>query len=204
MVPLSQTSAGVFYLHDYIPRSRAAGCDEEVRKRTEEILLFKSAQPKAIYRFSMELALAMVRISERRAEKTLILVCVPPSKVNKYSLVRGAIQFICQLGDSGVLRRFLDCEKRFLDGSQVLLRTKDVSPSHGGERFRFEEQMSSTACRADFSGIYQEGKEGPLVVLLDDIITTGTSMAACTQVLMKANVPGEKILRMVVGRTVYG
>ena len=89
----------------------------------------------------------------------------------------------------------------WLNGSRALIRTIDVNASHlahGDGRTTIYEHIASIQCRLRTDNMELKKL---YYILIDDIITTGTTMDACEKILSRV-VPKENIIRLAIGRTI--
>lgn len=111
------------------------------------------------------------------------VICTVPSHLPSRVLpgIRQVALRLCETGD-------------WIDGTHCLVRVQPVSRSLGGRKDRsIDRHLKSIEIR-DRASI-----EGRSVLLLDDISTTGASLAACEQVLLKAG--AEVVFKRCIGRT---
>ena len=81
-----------------------------------------------------------------------------------------------------------------VDATNLLIRTHLISKLSGGGNRSLKMHLESIVCQEPARFNSTE------IVLLDDVYTTGNSLAACWQILKKAGCP--YVLRFALGRTV--
>jgi predicted amidophosphoribosyltransferase len=170
---LKKNNHSIYFFFKYYPRKRH--CNTEQFKQTSHILAIKNN-----YNYAVEKILPLLRMTIRNDIE--IIICVIPSsnKGLEETSIRKIAKNIC-----GINR---------LDGTSCLVRKYTVPKKHlNGKRNISDEKKS----------ISVENKhiiKDKIIVLLDDITTTGTSMKACTELLLEAD--AKKVFGLAIAQTV--
>ena len=196
MIELKQTDTGIYYIHDYYPKRyrRITKDQDKIRKM---IWAYKELEEKSMDVFTNELMMAITIICRQIRASKIGLIAVPPSKVSRESPIGTSIWNIKNWYDKGITLDYFDCEKRIYDYSDLLTRHTDISTAHEGKRASYNEQKESIRCSRD-----RLWKYGTTFIILDDVVTTGTSMEVCRDILVENGSGKDKIYRLAIAKTV--
>ena len=186
------SKSGVYYLFDYIPTRKWSWMDEKDLMFSRIILQYKNGERDAMESNTLELCVEIDRLTFQKVKtKNVILVAVPPSKVNAYSPVRESIKRICDMEKGMAVFNFIDC-------GDMLTRRYDIRSSHQTNiRPSYDEQKASIICsRPDLCG------EDCCCILMDDVTTTGTIMNVCKDILVERGMPERNIIKLAIAQTV--
>lgn len=190
-----------YYIQKYIPRWRIDSMRENYSdfdiRCSENLLLFKQEYCKdhkifSFYSIKIMEAIEQIAIKNKFGVVPVVLVAIPASKCDKKSNIAFSIEKITKERSDYI---------NWVDGRLALIRTTDVNTSHlscGTERTTIYEHIESIKCNLR--------RDNPELrkwyyILIDDIITTGTTMDACEKILSQV-VPKENIIRLAIGRTI--
>ncbi len=166
-------------------------------KTTYAILDYKNMREPAFSKATQELIPVIVEMVNESKFGNAILVPVPTSQVGHIPATSESIRIITSknLHDAG-----LTAEKAVYSGRGLLQRIKDVPKAHlqkSDERATVDVHVESMKCGRDIL------PDDCLYVLMDDIVTSGTQLRACKQVLMGCGISYENIVAVTVGETFY-
>ena len=131
----------------------------------------------------------------------VVIIPVPSSKGYKYSCIINAVKRIFHIMDNSInesaLYLGLDSPANFIDGTGILKRTTNVIPmKYLWPKPSIEEvKQTISFYDRDPSIIHDD------IVLIDDIITTGTTMNACKELLIENGVNPYKIHCFALAKT---
>ena len=189
-----------YYIQKYIPWWKIDSMWENYSdfdiRCSENLLLFKQEYCKdykifSFYSIKIMEAIEQIAIKNKFGMEQVMLVAVPSSKHDKESNIARSIKVISSRNSSYV---------NWSDRSGILTRTVDINSSHlsSGNRPTLYTHMASIECRFNTDDLELKNT---YYILIDDIITTGTTMDACEKILSQI-VPREKIIKLAIGRTV--
>ena len=187
-----------FYIQKYIPRWKVKNGESYYSdfdiKCSEDLLLYKQYDSRLSVFYTMKIKEAVEQIAFKKnfGEIPVVLVAIPASKHDKKSNVAISIEKIAEEKSDFI---------NWLDGSRALIRTIDVNASHlshGDGRTTIYEHIASIQCRLRTDNMELKKL---YYILIDDIITTGTTMDAC-EIILSRVVPKENIIRLAIGRTI--
>ncbi len=127
-----------------------------------------------------------------------------PMQVRRYNTLLSPLQALAQTesDDSSkvssiyeLIQRLVEDHKSLHNGSAVLVRTKNVVKKARGGNRDLPTNLNSIAINSN-CGINIYGKN---ILLIDDIITTGNSIAACKMILKMAG--ASKVFVLCLGKT---
>lgn len=201
MININKSKWGVYYLHDYIPEKKREDYDANSVEMSERIIDFKNFDEEALEFFSREIMEAISYLSNNvmySNVKKLALVNVPPSKVDKDSPVKEVIFQIKRWYEEGITKSEFGCDKGIYNYSNLLTRGTDVNTAHKEyPRPTFDEHLKSIKCSKN-----NLSRDYMTFILLDDISTTGITMNACKQILLKHGANKYFIYKLAIGGTV--
>ena len=148
--------------------------------------------------FTKELMEFISKIIEDNNLK-LSFIAVPSSKVYKTkSSIKKSINLIEKWYEHNRLYSEFNCKNEIVNYKDLLKRVKDVPTAHLGEgRASCEEHINSIECMEE-----NLSNENIVYLVLDDITTTGNSMRACNEILLKNGVDYKNIYNIALGATV--
>jgi len=187
-------ASGIYYLHDYIPKSFHGKAKPEDVSVASEIWAFKGRSKRAFLRFDRELFYAVAGIIRENQLTDVGLTAVPSSAQGKpYPML---------LIIEDIVRRIKDISKtrtlsfRVFDDGPLLRRESSIKKAHQGERATYDEQLASLRCLEN--GLWNRR---PAYILMDDVATTGTSLDACRDLLVANGIKRSSIYRLVIAKT---
>ena len=186
---LNKTHEDVYYIYDYIPEYKWDNYKSEDTEISQRLLRYKREDKKYAWNFfTNTLKKAIIEFSNNELDDNvneIMLVAVPPSKVNKYSPIRLSISKIV---DNDEIKSSLN-NVNINDGGELLIRSKDVPTSHKERRAEYFEHVLSI----DFNeNLAENFTEDAVYIILDDITTTGLIMNVCRDTLIDYNIDQNK------------
>ena len=196
------------FLYEYIPSRFWSTCEEYELIETNNILKYKSFMDEkdkenypivVAFTFDLLNALAAISKNQLKRPKGLVMISVPRSDPEKESTISHSIRLIAKLSADGVAKTNSDCRSPLIDASSLIKRTRYLDPVHkGAARRDIESQINSMAIT--YNGRL---KNDVGYVIIDDIVTSGTQMKACRQLLQSKGVMSHNIVQLAIGRTVW-
>ncbi len=189
-----QTSDGVFYLTEYIPKRLWQYKNEEELEESRLVLRLKDNDPEAVD-IVKERMLDAAEDLVSFEEYGLIVAVVPSSKTYKESPMLSVASYIrdCFNGPEGEE----DPEYAFLD---MFSRIRDVKTSHFADplnRPKYDEHKATIKCNyPEHCNKYTQ------CLILDDVTTTGAVINACRDLLKENGMPEDNIIPLVFAKTV--
>lgn len=119
------------------------------------------------------------------------LISVPRSDSKKFNTISKSIEQIVAWANKGY---FYDSSIKLIDGSDILERTTAVEPAKQGDR-SVEKHIKSITVKQRFT-------KDDAIILLDDITTTGNTIAACKELLTQNGANAQNIVCAVLAQTV--
>lgn len=187
-------SSGVYYLHDYIPKAFHAKASPQEISVASEIWAFKSRSKRAFIRFDRELFYAVAGIIQENHLTEAGLTAVPSSDQGKpYPMLLIIKDIVRRIEDISETRTL---SFRVFDDGSLIQRKTSIKKAHQGERATYDEQLASLRClKKDLCNRHQA------YILMDDVITTGTSINACRDLLAANGIDRNSIYRLVIAKT---
>lgn len=184
---LNVTDAGIYYIHDYYPRCRfnLLNTNWENIQAREDIISLKEGVNSKVEKFSEELKLYIDLIMSLKEAKEAVLVMVPSSNADHVSAISRCIENIC------------DSSPNLIDGSDLIRRRYTIPSSHSGYRITVEQQLETMYFSKSIGR-----RRNTEFIILDDIVTNGTQMAAARMLLNMNGILDENIDSLAIGRTV--
>lgn len=197
---LRKNDLGIFYIHDYIPEYKWNNYGSDEILISERLVRYKDENKEfALNFFTNELTEAIIELLDNiigEYSKNVVLVAVPPSKVDKYSPVRLSIS---RIRYNSEIKSKLKYTTKIFDGGELLIRTKDVSTSHNERRAKYHEHILSIDFNEELAETFNDDA---IYIILDDITTTGSIMDVCRDILMDYDIESDKIYRLAIGSTI--
>ncbi len=192
---------GTYFLDYYIPKWRWGEFNEEQTSFSQNLLRYKNNDDNKVWAdYTVDLMNALAYIAEKRlySASVIYMVSVPCSNPRKQSTMRKTIHRIAQLSDDGAVELFTGCRKRMVDASDLIIRQSFVQAAHLSTESRpgFEEHLASMRVTRN------PVKVGAGYIIMDDIVTRGTQISVCNQLLRNAGVAKMFIEHLVIGRTI--
>ena len=190
-----------FFLDYYIPKWRWGDFSDGEIAFSRNLLRYKdNADDKVWADYTVELMNALAYIADKKlySASEIFMVSVPCSNPRKQSTMRKTIHRIAELSNDGAVELFTGCKKPMRDASDLIIRQSYVQAAHLSTESRpgFEEHLASMKVTR------QPVRPGAGYVIMDDIVTRGTQISACNQLLRNAGVVKMFIERLVIGRTI--
>ncbi len=170
----------IFYIDTYNPYRR--GNNKRFRKKEDgNILRLKENEVEVIKEYSNLFNLKLKNLKEVLNENEVVIISVPSSKAGKKNGINYVAESVAK-------------ENGFLDKSSNLIRFKDIHKlSIGGKRDK-EVHLESIKYLKD-----QCDLSNKTIILMDDIITTGNSLIACREILIRYG--AKQIIGLGIGKT---
>ena len=196
-----KTRNGVYYLKEYVPEDKREDYNQEQVEFSERLLNYKDdSDDYSLNFFTKDLMNLISKIFKSTDDSMkLALISVPPSKIYKNkSSVKKSINLIEKWYVMDRLNSEFNCKNEIINYKDLLKRIKEVPTAHLGEgRASCEQHIDSIECMEK-----NLSKDNIVYVVLDDITTTGNSMRACNEILLKYGVNDENIYNIAIGATV--
>ena len=184
----------VYSIYDYFPsRYMYYNDHRNYRLLSEDVLKFKAGDIGAVEKFTDELCEAIeeiIRICEPKCP--VWLIGVPSSQQENGSQTARSISQICKVLNDDKWSLGIP----ILDKTSVLRRIRSIPKSHLSYiRPSVDDQFKSLSFLCD------EIPDEVLVILVDDIVTKGTTMTACRQVLSDGGIDKDNIIGLTICKT---
>ena len=204
MVHLEKTRWHVYYLYDYVKPDLYDKYDNESIERSKKIWAFKSFDDDAHEYFKKEIIQSIDRILTNIIKgdvKSLGLAFVPPSKVNKPSPMRRVIYEIKDSYEKGEIKLGPINNLKIYNYSNLLKREADVPTSHlEKKRASYNDHIESIKCE---ERLVSSARNMDIILLLDDVTSTGNSMNACKNILASQNINKRDIIKLAIFQSVW-
>ena len=204
MVNLEKTRWHVYYLFDYVKPKLYDKYDDESINRSKEIWKFKNFDVDANEYFKNEIINGIDRILTNIIKddvKFLGLSYVPPSKVGKPSPMRNVIFEIIESHRKGEIKIGPVDELKIYNYSNLLKRVSDVPTSHlEKKRASYPEHLESIECEGR---LVSSARNMDIIILLDDITSSGASMNACKNILAENKINKRDIIKFAIFQSVW-
>lgn len=192
------------YIVDYHPKRDGNNPLYFTDEDTQLIISFKDGNPEAIEHFAN-----LIGQDYNPMWNDCFCIAVPASSsaknysprqdLNEEKMTPLQILALCEPDNSSIyklIERLVDKHKGLHNGSGVLIRTKTVQSKHlGRDRKNITIDLNSIEINSK-CGIDISGKN---VLLIDDIITSGYSIAACEMILKRGG--ANKVFVLCLGKT---
>lgn len=189
----------VFYLQNYVPQNKVPGIkeseyDREIRKKIWDYKKAGDSTSRVMLEMTSILHQGLIQLAtegklesgEKINEYEKYLIAVPTSNYGRKSSVAKSIDIICEK------------DKDFLDKCNLLYRSKDITPQHlRNDRYSLKELEESLDCIYD----NMDKVKNSVFFLIDDIVTSGSSMLSCVRTLEKHGISRYKIFCLALART---
>lgn len=170
----------IFYNDIYNPYRR--GKNRRFREKEDgDILRLKENEIEVIEKYSNLFNLKLKNIKEILDVNNVIIISIPSSKVGKKKGINYVAENIAK-------------KNGFLDKSNRLIRTKDIHKLSAGGRRDKDVHLNSIKYKEDNCDLSNK-----TIILIDDVITTGNSLIACREILMRCG--AKQIVGLGIGRT---
>ena len=170
---LSTHNIKIQYVVDYKPKKHFQEDDRD--KWSKSILGVKNEDLESIEIWAKIISATI------KKDTSFIIVCVPPSKANKISGIKKIVQ---QVGR----------EKNMTIGEDLLFRSQSVQKQH--EKRKSINEIKNTI---KFNLNSEKIILNKHILLLDDIISTGNTILACSQILLSKG--AKKVTALLLGST---
>lgn len=185
----------IFYIHDYHPYRHGGGKQDDFDKHIMNIKDTEDHSRECWKRCNRKRSMGVLlqelyreikRLIEppKKQPQDFVIVKIPNSKVNNQN--QNMIK-ICR----AVANK---CEIPFADG--VLKRVKDTAEAHLGAERNEERHIDTIEVQS------VESVKNKYVLLIDDVITTGSTMIACLDLLMEKASP-RAVIGIALGKTTH-
>lgn len=195
----------IHFIYDYIPKYKFDEYKklnfklsvqvQEIIKISKEIIQYKKYMDKDNF-FTNALLKYIKNICHNyfKNKEGVVLVPVPSSKINKDPQTKQSIIQIVKWYEDK--ENNIDFE--IYNGNGLLKRYKNVPSSKEGEDRSVEKHQNSIECNKN--QIPPNKNSG--FIILDDITTSGNSLYACKDILIKNGYENKDIICLAIGRTV--
>lgn len=206
---ISNNNKKIYYLHDYLPKSLYRTFDYSWKEDeliidyvefSDKLLVYKDDVDSEVNnRFTNELIKAIIMLSDsvfKNLDK-IALVPVPSSKVNVTPQTKKSVEVI----ENAFKKCLIDfSSKKLLDlnYNNILKRTKDiVSQKDCGAYYRNvkNRHLKTISCKNNLSNSIG-------FIILDDIVTSGTTMESCKEILINHGAYEKNIVCLAIAKTI--
>ena len=205
MQSYEKTIDDVYYLHDYIRKDDWDDVSLERSQISKDILKYKDGISKVINKFTNEIIDFIANLSNYGIDddiKRIYLVSIPSSTQNrdKNSSMKKSINIIEDNYKAGRIKFNVGCEKEIINFSNALVRIDDVKTAHTNNenRPKYEDHIRTIIFRNE----NEYDLKNSIVILLDDITTTGTIMNACGDILLR-EIEKDKLYKLAIAATAW-
>lgn len=193
------------YVPSNTPKDKLKKYDSETLELSSKINEYKEYFKHREF-FTEEIIRGIVHIADEfiSEDMKIGLVALPSSTVKRdnNSSIRKSLKLIGDMHNQGIIESDYGCKNEIINCGWLLYRSKNVKNSHncdGDERPTKREHLSTIECDKDklnkFSDI--------VFILVDDITTKGTIMAACEEKLTQNGIYSMNIHKFALFKTVW-
>lgn len=177
--------------HFYLPKRRWPDPTyADLIAESRRILDFKDKNPTAIRYYEKFIFSVILNLLQRLPAKRLIAIPIPPSKANTIPAMYDLLNIL-----ENDLRNASLYQTSFINGTGALIRTHSIATSHHAEkRPGIADHLKTISCRNRFN-------DNDFIVLIDDVVTSGSIMKACTKILSDHGAAPENIFKIALAKT---
>lgn len=201
---ISQKKDDIYYLYKYLPRSCYNKLPEDCKKKNKvidnyyncsnKILSYKNNGNQKIYDdFTNKLMYAVVNLLDivfKDIDK-IALVSVPSSNPNNFPQTKKSANIIENTFKESNLEKIIDSKY-----NNIISRNKKIiSQKDSPDRWDIDRQKNSLLCEKNLS-------ESIGFIILDDIVTTGTTISACKELLIDNGANEKNIVGLTIAETI--
>lgn len=201
-VTYNKTEDGVYYLNDYIRKSDWKYVSSKESQISDEILKYKDNVHKLINKFTDEIIEFIEILSNYELDdeiKKIFLVSIP-SSTNERDLnspIKKSIQIIENKYKTGLIKFNDGCEREIINFSKALVRIENVKTAHMSTVRPTYNDHIRTIKFNDYGYRFKNS----IIIVLDDITTTGIIMNACENILIDNGIEKEIIYKLAIAAT---
>lgn len=200
---ISKNNDDIYYLYKYLPISCYNRVPEDFKKNelirrykncSNEILSYKNNDNQKIYNnFTYKLMYAVVNLLDvvfKDIEK-IALVSVPSSNPDNVPQTKTSVNIIEKIFKESNLENILD-----LKYNNIIVRNEKIlSQKESMDKWDIDRQKNSLSCEKNLP-------ESIGFIILDDIVTTGTTISACKELLISNGANEKNIVGLTIAETI--
>ena len=193
----------IYYLYKYLPISCYNRVPEDFKKNelirrykncSNEILSYKNNDNQKIYNnFTYKLMYAVVNLLDvvfKDIEK-IALVSVPSSNPDNVPQTKTSVNIIEKIFKESNLENILDSKYNNI----IVRNEKILSQKESMDKWDIDRQKNSLSCEKNLP-------ESIGFIILDDIVTTGTTISACKELLISNGANEKNIVGLTIAETI--
>lgn len=182
---------GIHAFHYYLPKRRWSDPTyADLIAESRRILDFKDKNPTAIRYYERLVLKVILNLLQRLPAKRLIAIPIPPSKTDTSPAMYDLLRIL-----ENDLQNVFPTATSFINGTGTLIRTHSIATSHHtGKRPGIEDHLKTISCRTRFN-------ENDSIILIDDVVTSGSIMKACTSILSAHGATSGNIIKIALAKT---
>lgn len=200
---ISKNNDDIYYLYKYLPISCYNRVPEDFKKNelirrykncSNEILSYKNNDNQKIYNnFTYKLMYAVVNLLDvvfKDIEK-ITLVSVPSSNPDNVPQTKTSVNIIEKIFKESNLENILDSKY-----NNIIARNEKIfSQKESMDKWDIDRQKNSLSCEKNLP-------ESIGFIILDDIVTTGTTISACKELLISNGANEKNIVGLTIAETI--
>ena len=200
---ISKNNDDIYYLYKYLPISCYNRVPEDFKKNelirrykncSNEILSYKNNDNQKIYNnFTYKLMYAVVNLLDvvfKDIEK-IALVSVPSSNPDNVPQTKTSVNIIEKTFKESNLENILDSKYNNI----IVRNEKILSQKESMDKWDIDRQKNSLSCEKNLP-------ESIGFIILDDIVTTGTTISACKELLISNGANEKNIVGLTIAETI--
>ena len=200
---ISKNNEDIYYLYKYLPISCYNRVPEDFKKNkviryykncSNEILSYKNNDNQKIYNnFTYKLMYAVVNLLDvvfKDIEK-IALVSVPSSNPDNVPQTKTSVNIIEKIFKESNLENILDSKYNNI----IVRNEKILSQKESMNKWDIDRQKNSLSCEKNLP-------ESIGFIILDDIVTTGTTISACKELLISNGANEKNIVGLTIAETI--
>lgn len=200
---ISKNNDDIYYLYKYLPISCYNRVPEDFKKNkvisyykncSNEILSYKNNDNQKIYNnFTYKLMYAVVNLLDvvfKDIEK-IALVSVPSSNPDNVPQTKTSVNIIEKIFKESNLENILDSKYNNI----IVRNEKILSQKESMDKWDIDSQKNSLSCEKNLP-------ESIGFIILDDIVTTGTTISACKELLISNGANEKNIVGLTIAETI--
>lgn len=200
---ISKNNDDIYYLYKYLPISCYNRVPEDFKKNelirrykncSNEILSYKNNDNQKIYNnFTYKLMYAVVNLLDvvfKDIEK-IALVSVPSSNPDNVPQTKTSVNIIEKIFKESNLENILDSKYNNI----IVRNEKILSQKESMDKWDIDRQKNSLSCEKNLP-------ESIGFIILDDIVTTGTTISACKELLISNGANEKNIVGLTIAETI--
>lgn len=200
---ISKNNDDIYYLYKYLPISCYNRVPEDFKKNelirrykncSNEILSYKNNDNQKIYNnFTYKLMYAVVNLLDvvfKDIEK-IALVSVPSSNPDNVPQTKTSVNIIEKIFKESNLENILDSKYNNI----IVRNEKILSQKESMDKWDIDRQKNSLSCEKNLP-------KSIGFIILDDIVTTGTTISACKELLISNGANEKNIVGLTIAETI--